>query len=183
YGPWHNSSRPGGNMSWAQVTSSSWTQQPQKRGLLERQQVTNNATAPYFLVGDYDSVSLVADQLRSNCSANVGDAIDYNTDQYAIPPEEFLQYYRASSFALTLSSYWDPANSVANQPASNDSALTSVPDAPVPPGTDLQFLDCVNTTIANNLPVMDGAMMNRAHAAVFAQLALFWVVLSMCGFI
>lgn len=170
-------------MSWAQVTSSSWPQQAGKRGLLERQQITNNATAPYYLIGDYDSILAISDPIRSDCNATVGSAIDYNPDQYAIPPEEFLQYYRSSSFALTLSSYWDPANSVGNQPASNDSSLTTVPDAPVPPGTDLNFLGCLNTTIGNTLPVMDAAVMNRASAVVFAQLALFWVILSMIGII
>ncbi|KIO27972.1 hypothetical protein M407DRAFT_185280 [Tulasnella calospora MUT 4182] len=183
YGPWHNSSRPGRNMSWTQVTSSSWSQQAQKRGLLERQQITNNATAPYYLIGDYDSLVAVSDLLRSDCNATVGGVIDYNPDQNAIPPEEFLQYYRSSSFALTLSSYWDPANSVNNQPASNDSALTTVPDVPIPPGTDLNFLDCLNSTIGNNLPVMDAAVMTRVQATVFAQLALFWVILSMIGLV
>ncbi|KAG8946811.1 hypothetical protein FRC00_009400 [Tulasnella sp. 408] len=170
-------------MSWAQVTSSSWTQQAQKRGLLERQQITNNATAPYYLIGDYDSIIAISDPLRFDCNATVGGAIDYNPDQNAIPPEEFLQYYRSSSFALTLSSYWDPANSVANQPASNDSSLTTVADAAIPPGTDLNFLSCVNTTIGNSLPIMDAAVMTRVQATVFAQLALFWVILSWIGFI
>lgn len=170
-------------MSWAQVTSSSWTQQAKKRGLLERQQITNNATAPYYLVGDYDSIIAISDSIRADCNATVAGAIDYNPDQSAIPPEEFLQYYRSSSFALTLSSYWDPANSVQNQPASNDTALTTVPDAPIPPGTDLDFLNCLNTTIGTYLPVMDAASTTRVQVTVFGQLALFWVILSMIGLV
>lgn len=165
-------------MSQLTVTSSAWGGQTDPNN--------PNATAPYYIFGDHDSVATLGDLLVSNCSATIGteEALVQNGTDY-IAPEEVVQWYRDSSFGLALSSYNDPANSEANAPASNDSSLTTVPDAPIPPGTNLTFLNCINETIGYNVPIMDAnsALLNRASVPLMSQLALMWVVLAIVGLV
>ncbi|KAG8946003.1 hypothetical protein FRC04_012122 [Tulasnella sp. 424] len=152
FGPWNNASRPGGNMSYAQLLPPTPDTSQSRRALVNpRQAITNNATAPYFVVGDHDSVEAILVFLRSKCRAIIGNATDFNADLNPLPVEQYLQYYRASSFALALSTYSNSAASVANQPPSNDSTIANLPPAAIPPGTNLDFLQCVNTTIGNNI--------------------------------
>jgi len=164
-------------MTQAQVTLSSWT--PQRK----RQAVgASNATAPYFIIGDWDSVNDIAQQLTANCSALVSPP-EFINDTYAaaVQPEQALQYYRSSSFVLALTSYNDSANSFANQPVSNDSSVLPTTDDPVIPlGTNLTFLDCLNTTIGTNLAIMDSATNLRASMAL-GQLAFLWTLLYLIG--
>lgn len=164
----------------AQVTLSSWA-------------ITNpdpnnpNATSPYYIIGDQSSVEAITDSLTSNCSATVGSAIP--VDPNLVQPEQVLSYYRAGSFALALSSYNDPAQSYANANVTADSNLTTTEqnlvDTPIPAGTNLTFLSCVNDTIAVNVPIMDAssAIGRMSQMGVgMGQLAVFWIVLlSMLG--
>ncbi|KIO20261.1 hypothetical protein M407DRAFT_81807 [Tulasnella calospora MUT 4182] len=177
YGPWNNASRLGGNMSYAQVLPPTPHASRSRRALTDvRQVITDNATAPYFVVGDYDSVVSILTFLQSNCSGVVGNATDLNVDLNPLPVEQYLQYYRASSFALALTSYSNPAASVANQPSSNDSTVAQIPPAAIPPGTNLEFLACLNTTIGNKLLISFGSRVSTLGSSVEAMLVLFWTI-------
>ncbi|KAG8971069.1 hypothetical protein FRC05_011535 [Tulasnella sp. 425] len=175
FGPWNNASRPGGNMSYAQLLPPTPDTSQSRRALVNpRQAITNNATAPYFVVGDHDSVEAILVFLRSKCRAIIGNATDFNADLNPLPVEQYLQYYRASSFALALSTYSNSAASVANQPPSNDSTIANLPPAAIPPGTNLDFLQCVNTTIGNNISSGHSDLM--ADSSVGAMVGLFWIL-------
>jgi len=57
-----------------------------------------------------------------------------------------IQYYRASSVALSLDGY------------NNTAALSEVgggEDIPLPSGIHMPLLECMNTTIANEVPLVD----------------------------
>jgi hypothetical protein len=79
-------------------------------------------------------------------------------------PDEVVQYYRSSSFALTLDGYnnsaaW-PSNAPPPIPSSDNSTSAGgdVTDTVLPTnGLDLTFLSCVNTSIGQALPIMNRA--------------------------
>lgn len=164
-------------MSYAQLLPPAPNTSQSRRALVNlRQVITDNATAPYFVVGDHDSVEAILVFLRSNCRAIIGNATDFNADLSPLPVEQYLQYYRASSFALTLSSYSNSAASVANQPPSNDSTVASLPPAAIPPGTNLDFLKRINDTIGDNILISSGHSALMADSSVGAMVVLFWTL-------
>jgi hypothetical protein len=63
-----------------------------------------------------------------------------------------VQYYRASSVALTLDGY------------NNTGALApeGTPDTPLPTNIDTSLLDCLNQTIGLAVPLIDGAVFQLA---------------------
>lgn len=175
YGPPTNNSRPGGNMTQIEVTSSLWAQGD-----------VSNATSPYWLIGDYDTVLAVSRFIQTTCSANLSQPQEINpTNLSAVAPEQVLKYYRSSSLALALTSYNNSASSLANEPASNSSSLSTIPDAPIPPGTNITFLNCINSTILAQVPIMNSG--RSLHAAGMslnvAQFALISTLLWIMGWI
>ena len=120
--------------------------------------VTSNLLGPdagrFYLIGDFSSVSVVQVELVNHCNATSLDepftAFTYpiydgtNTTRY---PEatEIIQFYRASSFALALSGF--------NASALPEGAV-SVIDV-LPDSVDRAFLQCINSTIASTIPIMD----------------------------
>ncbi|TDL14049.1 hypothetical protein BD410DRAFT_291493 [Rickenella mellea] len=69
-------------------------------------------------------------------------------------PEQVVQYYRASTFALTLDTYNNSASSLEWMPYdTNWGAPWPEADAPHPNGVDLNFLNCINSTIAASVPL------------------------------
>jgi len=78
-----------------------------------------------------------------------------NTSEWPLP-EQVIQWYRASSFALSLDGYNNSAALASNQPASNSSTdYTRLPDTPLPEGLNMTFMNCVNYTIGESVPLMD----------------------------
>ncbi|KAG8734157.1 hypothetical protein FRC12_018631, partial [Ceratobasidium sp. 428] len=149
YGPASNGSRPGGAMQYAVVRSSEWPPENTTAPI-------NNATASYYIVGDADSVSAVMEALVSGCSVTnaTGQTVDDNNP--AVHVEQAVQYYRASSFMLALSSYNNTANLATNAPTDNNTAPPGANlDTPLPAGTNTTFLNCLNTTIGDAVPIMD----------------------------
>ncbi|KAL5529660.1 hypothetical protein ACEPAG_5645 [Sanghuangporus baumii] len=118
----------------------------------------NSSSATFRLIGDNSSVTTVFDALVANCSvANSSSAITpFSPSVTMWPlPEQVVQYYRASSFALSLDNYNNTATLLANAPASNDSSLPQIPDTPLPPGLNTTLLQCINTTIGASVPLAD----------------------------
>ncbi|QRV84190.1 catalytic domain thiamine pyrophosphokinase [Ceratobasidium sp. AG-Ba] len=118
YGPADNSSRPGGSMQQALVRSSTWPAANARRWVLEERQTTNgtnstspsspainNATASYYIVGDADTVAAVMQELVSGCSVVNASGTPVNELNSTVHVEQAVQYYRASSFMLALTSY------------------------------------------------------------------------------
>ncbi|CAE7224450.1 unnamed protein product [Rhizoctonia solani] len=152
YGPANNDSRPGGPMQQALVRYSEW---PSDGGGTN---TTNNATAPYYIVGDADSVSAVMEALVAQCSVvnATGTPVDENNSTVHV--EQAVQYYRSSSFMLALTSYNNSANLPSNAPTDNNTeALPPSSDTSLPTGTNTTFLACLNDTIGASVPIMDAA--------------------------
>ncbi|KAH7100367.1 hypothetical protein BKA62DRAFT_620146 [Auriculariales sp. MPI-PUGE-AT-0066] len=135
-------SRPGGAMSTEIVVSKS----------------LGREAGVFYLVGDSSSVALVFSAIVANCNAT-------NLDQplatltYPLPAgatnvtmpdtEEIIQYYRASSFALALEGY---NSSVATAPSESQAYAGPVG---LPASVDASFLQCINATTAEFVPIMD----------------------------
>ncbi|CAE6491156.1 unnamed protein product [Rhizoctonia solani] len=173
YGPANNGSRPGGQMQQALVRSTDWP--PESNG---GNTTTNNATASYYIVGDADSVSAVMEALVAQCSVvnATGTAVDDNNPTVHV--EEAVQYYRASSFMLALTSYNNSANLPSNAPADNSTeAPPPSADTPLPTGTNTTFLNCLNETIGASVPIMDAAPGTLRATAGLNAVGMLWLVI------
>ena len=133
YGNFDNSSRPGGIMMTAAFSSSS-----------------ENTT--FRVVADNTTVSVLLINIVANCSSDITSpsSITSSTfnDSLASPkPEQTVQYYRASTVALTLDGY------------NNTGALEAdgTPNTPLPTDLDTNLLNCLNTTIGAAVPLINSA--------------------------
>ncbi|KAF7311688.1 hypothetical protein MIND_00178600 [Mycena indigotica] len=135
YGDPTNSSRPGGPIGYHAFQST-----------------TANATA-FHLIADGATVSALTPSIAAQCSVNLHTTstteppTPFNAS--ALFPEQVVQYYRASSVALTLDGY----NNSAVFAAENTTADTSLPG-----GTDMALLDCLNATIGKGVPLVNGGV-------------------------
>ncbi|EMD42308.1 hypothetical protein CERSUDRAFT_79892 [Gelatoporia subvermispora B] len=140
YGPpfWHtgiyglpdNSSRPGGPMAFATFTSN-----------------TTNST--FHVLSDNSTVSSLITSITVNCTLGPGSSTSptpYNGTNMSEPvPEQTIQYFRASTVALTLDGY------------NNTNAFTQGPNAtadPLPSWVDNTLLNCLNATIGEAVPLV-----------------------------
>ncbi|QRV84191.1 catalytic domain thiamine pyrophosphokinase [Ceratobasidium sp. AG-Ba] len=171
YGPANNSSRPGGPMQYAVVRSSEWPQENTTAPI-------NNATASFYIVGDADSVSAVMDALVSDCSVVNATGQNVDDNNPAVHVEQAVQYYRASSFMLALSSYNNTANLASNAPTDNNTAPPPASaDTPLPAGTNTTFLNCLNTTIGDAVPIMDAAPGTLRAVGGLNAVGMLWLVI------
>ncbi|KZT54061.1 hypothetical protein CALCODRAFT_457199 [Calocera cornea HHB12733] len=169
YGPENNSSRPGGVESFALIQS-------------------NNTVEPdgnvYHILGDADSVRAVIDALVLNCSAVNSSIGSYSAKTDGMPqPQQAVQYYRASSFALFLDQYNNTAALPANAPTSNSTAGKVITDTLLPDGLDMTFLTCINTTIGNAVPMTSDAVASVGDAVDHpfkGAFFLFFLILLLC---
>ncbi|RDB27004.1 hypothetical protein Hypma_005072 [Hypsizygus marmoreus] len=151
YGRPNNSSRPGGPMVTAAFISSS-----------------QNTT--FRVLADNATVTELITDIKSNCSSSLNSSSSSSPSTYedslsALPqPEQAIQYYRASSVALTLDGY------------NNTGALgpEGTPDTPIPTNIDQNLLDCLNQTIGEAVPLIDGVA--RWSAPNLGIFGLFWVL-------
>jgi len=146
YGPASNGSRPGGATIAASLTSP------------DRAQV-------YRILGDNSSVTSVLQSLASSsCGAIQGTPYAFQPTQFllnstsdnsSLPrPEQIIQYYRASSFVLSLDGYNNTMALSSNTPSSNTSAPKVQTATPLPSNINATFLSCLNTTIGYKLPMI-----------------------------
>ncbi|TFK46473.1 hypothetical protein OE88DRAFT_893085 [Heliocybe sulcata] len=157
YGDPNNSSRPGGPMFAATLPSAS-----------------QNTTL--HVLADNSTVLSLVSSVQSNCSSLLSSSISapvpYNdTDPSAPRPEQVVQYYRASSIALSLDGY----NDTAVLTGGND---TTQQDVALPSWVDATFLDCVNQTIGLAAPLISGADAQLAapNQQMIGFVALGWIL-------
>lgn len=144
----------------------------------------SNNTAPllsaFNLIGDEESLRSVLDVLvSSGCDVSNLTIVPYDLTNTSQPqPESVVQYYRASSFALTLDGYNNTAASPANMPPDNSTAPPNVADTPIPTNhTDMNFLSCINGTIGDSVPILDGAALPRVlQAQMGGFVGLMWII-------
>ncbi|KAG9119391.1 hypothetical protein FRC07_005599 [Ceratobasidium sp. 392] len=127
-----------------------------------------NTSDVYRILGDLSSVTTVLNALTSNCSVAGGTIFNYDPTSddlaHSLPRvESVIQYYRASSFALALDGYNNSAAlfSVAATSNTTQQLVTALtPATSLPPTTNHAFLECVNTTVASSVPLVDAGFNN-----------------------
>ncbi|CAK5272050.1 unnamed protein product [Mycena citricolor] len=147
YGDATNSSRPGGPMASATFQS-------------------NSTASTFHLIADNTTVGDLISAITSNCSSHLVTPLPtgptpLNSSGSGYAPEQVVQYYRASSVALTLDGY----NNSAVFAAENSTA-----DTPLPSGIDPTLLDCLNSTIGQATPLIDAGIMSRGAVPPFGLL-------------
>ncbi|KAJ6559162.1 hypothetical protein DFH09DRAFT_521350 [Mycena vulgaris] len=154
YGHADNTSRPGGAMVSAAFQSNS----------------TSGTT--FRILADNTTIIDLINDIQANCSASLTSSSvtpsPYN-DTATLPPqpEQVVQYYRASSIALSLDGYNNTSVFAAEGTA----------DVPLPSGIDTTLLDCLNQTIGLAAPLIDGAGSRWATAPNnLSLLGLIWFV-------
>ncbi|KAJ7216274.1 hypothetical protein B0H12DRAFT_1032315 [Mycena haematopus] len=133
YGQPDNSSRPGGPMAMALFQS-------------------NSTGTTFRLVSDNATVADLMTDVATNCSqfltaADIAATLPTPFNR-TVEPEQVVQYYRASSVALTLDGY----NNTAVFAPEN-----STTDTPLPTGIHTNLLRCLNDTIGLAVPLVNGA--------------------------
>lgn len=130
YGTFDDTSRPGGVLKTATFPS-----------------LTTNAT--FRLAADEMSVASLIGSIRGNCSSLLASNASQSAETYdpngPPKPEQVVQYFRASSLALTMDGY-------NNTGAAQDSNQAP---ASLPPYVDQPLLDCLNYTIGAAAPLME----------------------------
>ncbi|KAF9461734.1 hypothetical protein BDZ94DRAFT_1263216 [Collybia nuda] len=153
YGRPNNGSRPGGPMVTAAF-------------------ISNSTNTTYRLLADNTTVVDLLPEIHSQCDSMLSGNSStspsmYNDSLTALPqPEQAIQYYRASSVALSLDGY------------NNTGALgpEGTPDTPLPTNIDRALLDCLNMTIGTSVPLVDSAGIRNWAAPNMGIFGLFWVV-------
>jgi hypothetical protein len=159
YGAPNNAGRPGGITVVADFQS-------------------NVSTTVFRIVADNSSVTSLISDIRNNCSSHLSSSSSttpspFNKSDSGTPkPEQVVQYYRASSVALTLDGY----NNTATY------APEGTPDTPLPTFIDTTLLDCLNQTIGLAVPLIDGAG-SRWATPNMGLVGLAWVLWCLSSFI
>ncbi|KAF7764084.1 hypothetical protein Agabi119p4_8621 [Agaricus bisporus var. burnettii] len=154
YGDIHNTSRPGGPLMIATFPSNS------------------NSNSTFRLLADSSTVSSLISDVVGACGSQITNASSIAPSTYndAGPPGpgQTVQYYRASSIALSLDSYNNTAA------FSND---TNAQNSPLPSNIDSTLLGCLNDTIGQNAPLVDGAFgLKFSSPSNLLLVVLVWVV-------
>lgn len=137
---------------------------------------SSNATTFRILADNTTVVDLIAD-IQANCTSNLSGSSSttsspYNDSLNALPqPEQAIQYFRASSVALTLDGY------------NNTGALgpDGSSDTPLQSNIDAVLLDCLNQTIGASVPLVDGSV--RWATPSMGFVGVFWLLWCLCSFI
>lgn len=138
--------------------------------------VSNSTNTTFHLLADNSTVTSLISSIDTNCSSSLSSsssyaAFAYNDSNLASPqPESAVQYYRASSVVLTLDGYNNTAA---------DSSDPNAPNTPLPTNIDTTLLNCLNSTIGQAVPLVDGAMSMTGPG--MGALGLFWVVWFVLG--
>lgn len=160
YGDVSNSSRPGGPMTQAAFISGS-----------------SNTT--FHVLADNSTVTSLISSIKTNCTSVLSNSSSTSATSYdptapnAPRPEQVIQYYRASSVALTLDGYNNSATFSADENA---------PNTPLPTNIDTNLMDCLNQTIGVAVPLIDSAE-GRWATPSMGLLGLFWVFWSLSSFV
>ena len=102
------------------------------------------------ILGDATTLNSLVYDIYHSCGTyidvNKTEPFAYGTDLDDPRPEQVIQYYRASSVALTLDGYNNTAVYV-DGPAE---------DTSLPMGIDVEMISCMNSTIGGRVPLVVG---------------------------
>lgn len=155
--------RPGGRLVYIELISTDkrWNNTDEER---------------YCLIGDLDSVVSITASMVDWChAAPKWPSAFAPMANNSLRPENVLQYYRSSSFALAFKGY---NNSFALPPLNASTNLFHEQSSPLPDIPQYSpFLKCINETIANALPILDGWNFPMTTAQK-VEIAFGWTVLA-----
>jgi hypothetical protein len=114
---------------------------------------TTGTGTTFRLVADNNTVTDLMTDVATNCSqyltsASINATAPTPFNASSAEPEQVVQYYRASSVALTLDGYNNTAVFVPEN---------STTDTSLPAGIDNSLLNCLNATIGLAVPLVDAA--------------------------
>lgn len=167
YGPANNSSRPGGELQ-------SYTLLPTWTTPLAATGVQGPANNTFGLYGDQQSLNDIVPILVGTCN------VAYTYGQNFTPsPFNAVEYYRESSFVLTLDNYNNSVPDISVQDASQSFTPSEQEPAPLPAAVNLTYFNCLNATIGSYLGLVDSdyatdaasSRYGASSAAGFAALA------------
>ena len=113
---------------------------------------SSSQNTTFRIVADNATVSSLIVNIVANCSSDIASpstikSATFNDSLASPKPEQTVQYYRASSVALTLDGY------------NNTGALGAegTSDIPLPTNIDTNLLHCLNSTIGEGVPLISSA--------------------------
>lgn len=155
YGEPNNSSRPGGPMMQAAF-------------------ISNTTGSTFHVLADNATVVSLISSVTDNCtqfdlaSNSSTSPASYSGNSSSDPqPESAIQYYRASSVALTLDGY----NNTGALSNDSNAANTPLPTT----GLDTVLLSCLNDTIGAAVPLVSGSSCPGMVTPHIGALAMLWV--------
>lgn len=130
-----------------------------------------SVNSTFRVIADNSTIQSLVTDIVANCSSPLGTnnsfvAYTYNDTSISPKPEQTIQYYRASSVALTLDGY-------------NNTGVfgdEGTPDTPLPSPIDTTLLNCLNYTIGEAVPLVSGANLRYVGGSGISLLILFQVL-------
>ena len=113
---------------------------------------TTSPVSTFHIVADNTTVTSLIASIQANCSISSNSStvpVAFTANASDPLPEQAVQYFRASSVALTLDGY----NNTAALTASDNANDSTPAPAPLPSGVDTALLDCLNATIGEAVPL------------------------------
>ncbi|KZP09691.1 hypothetical protein FIBSPDRAFT_759584, partial [Athelia psychrophila] len=147
YGDTSNTTRPGGPMAMATF-------------------ILNSDNTTFWVIADNSTVAALITTIDTNCTLYLSSASSPSpvplsaVSSTSVPqPEQAVQYYRASSVVLSLAGY-------------NNSAG---PNTPLPSTTNAVLLSCMNYTIGESVPLVNGGASSWSNPTM-CMLCVMWVI-------
>jgi len=133
---------------------------------------SSSQNTTFRIVADNTTVSSLLVNIVANCSSDITSPSTITpsafNDSLASPkPEQTVQYYRASTVALTLDGYNNTGGLEAN----------GTPDTPLPTNIDTYLLNCLNTTIGEAVPLISSAGLQWTVPSSIGLISFTWVLL------
>ena len=138
---------------------------------------SSSGNTTLHVMADNSTSTALLSAIASNCTSFLASnstgsqlVVPFDPSNSSMPkPEQAVQYYRASSIVLTLDGYNDTSALAENQTA---------PDVPLPSWVDQTTLNCLNQTIGQAVPLINGAFTSTGVVPTAGTLALVWMIAS-----
>lgn len=129
---------------------------------------SSSQNTTFRVVADNTTLSTLLVNIVANCSSDILSPstitpTTFNDSLVSPKPEQAVQYYRASTVALTLDGY------------NNTGALDGTPDTPLPTNIDTNLLNCLNYTIGEAVPLIGSASLQWTSPSI-GVISFIWVL-------
>lgn len=132
--------------------------------------ISNTDNTTFYVFADNSTVAALVTTIDQNCtsylssSSSSSPVLIGDTSTSAPQPVQAVQYYRASSVVLSLAGY-------------NNSAGATTP---LPSNTNANLLGCLNLTIGESVPLINGGASLWASPAM-SMLGVIWAIWFLLG--